>query len=182
MFLRVNTATQNVAVLRLSADRQVILLEMQISAPIRWEAYEHEHLERSGDWYWALGIFAVATALISILFGNFFFAILILIAAFTLGMLAKSPPPLVEFELSDRGIRVGDTMHRFEEIISFWVEEHDAVSPILLVDTIKWLSPNLVIPLENVDPKLVRAYLVERADEVPMKEPMWHKVLEFFGL
>lgn len=152
------------------------------SLPIRWRAYEHEHVERSRDWYWALGIFAASTALISVLFGNFFFGILILIAAATLGLLAQSPPPLVEFEISDRGIRVGGVMHRYEEIISFWVEDHDADPPILLVDTIKWLSPNLVIPLRDVDPKLVRAYLTERTDEVPMKEPIWHHILEAFGL
>jgi len=152
------------------------------SVPIRWKAYEHEHIERTNDWYWALGIFAVACALISVIFGNYFFGLLILVAAFTIGIMAKSPPPLVEFELSDRGIRVGDTMHRYEEIIAFWVEDHDADPPVLLVDTVKWLSPNLIIPIEGVDPKLVRAFLVERADEVPMKEPVWHKILEFFGL
>ena len=152
------------------------------SAPIRWRAYEHEHIERRADWFWALGIFAVATALISILLGNVLFAILIIVAAITLGVLAATPPHLVEFELSDRGIKIGDTMHRYEEIISFWVEDHDADPPILLVDTIKWMSPNLVIPLPDVDPRLVRAYLSERAEEGPMKEPVWHKILEFFGL
>ena len=155
---------------------------MPSSAPIRWRAYEHEHIERASDWYWALGIFAVCTALISAIFGNFLFAILILVAAVTLGVLAQSPPPLVDFELSDRGIRIGDTMHRYEEIISFWVEDHDVDPPILLVDTIKWMSPNFVIPLAAMDPKLVRAYLSERCEEVPMKEPVWHKILEFFGL
>ena len=152
------------------------------SVPIRWRAYEHEHIERTGDWFWALGIFAVSTALISFLFGNILFAALILVAEATLGLLATSPPPLVEFELSDRGIRVGETMHRYEEIISFWVEDHDADPPILLVDTIKWLSPHLVIPLQGTNPKLVRTFLSERAEEVPMKEPVWHKILEFFGL
>ena len=152
------------------------------SAPIRWQGSEHEHVERGSDWYWALGIFALCTALISVLLGNFFFGLLIIVAAGTLGLLAKSPPPVVEFELSDRGIRVGTTMHRYEEIISFWVEDHDADPPILLVDTIKWLSPNLVIPLTDVDPKQVRAFLSERTEETPMKEPVWHKILEFFGL
>ncbi len=155
---------------------------MPSSAPIRWRAYEHEHVERTSDWYWGLGIFPVCTGLISAIFGNALFAILILVAAATLGILAQSPPPLVEFELSDRGIRVEETMHRYEEVISFWVEDHDADPPILLVDTIKWMSPNLVIPIHGADPKLIRAYLLERTDEVPMKEPVWHKILEFFGL
>ena len=152
------------------------------AAPIRWRAQEHEHVERSPDWYWALGIFAACTALIAVLFGNFLFGILILVAATTLGLMAKSPPPLVDFELSDRGIKVGDTMHRYEEVISFWVEDHDVDPPILLIDTVKWLSPNLIIPLIEVDSGQVRAFLAERAEETPMKEPMWHKVLEFFGL
>ena len=43
------------------------------------------------------------------------------------------------------------------------------------------MSPNLVIPLEGVDHEEVRAYLRERVDEVPMKEPLAHKILEFFG-
>jgi hypothetical protein len=152
------------------------------SAPIRWRAYEHEHIERGPDWFWALGIFAASTALISALLGNFFFGVLILVAAGTLALLAQSPPPLVDFELSDRGVKIGETMHRYEEIISFWVEDHDNDPPVLLIDTVKWLSPNFVIPIEGVDPKQVRAYLTERAEEVPMKEPVWHKLLEFFGL
>lgn len=161
---------------------QGILFDMADASPIRWQAREHEHIHRTRDWFWALGIFAGSTALISVLLGNAFFAIVILVAAATLGMLAQKPPPLVDFEISDRGIKIDETMHRFEEVISFWVEDHDANPPILLVDTIKWLSPNLIIPLENVDHTLVRAFLTERAEETPMKEPVWHKILEFFGL
>src|SRR3989344_4126163 len=150
--------------------------------PIRWQAYEHEHIERGSDWFWALGIAAVCIAAISALFGNILFAILILVAAGTLALLAQTPPTLIEFELSDRGIRVGTTMHRYEEIISFWVEDHEVDPPILLVDTIKWLSPNLIIPIEGVDPRDVRAFLIERAEETPMKESVAHKILEVFGL
>ncbi len=149
---------------------------------IRWTAHEHEHIERGSDWFWALGIAAAALAAISFLFGNALFGVLIIVAAVTLGIFAKKPPPLMEFEISDRGIRTGEVMHRYEEIISFWVEEHDANPPILLIDTTKWLSPNLIIELEHVDAKEVRAFLAERVEEVPMKEPVAHKILEFFGL
>ncbi len=148
---------------------------------LRWNAYEHDHVPRGNDWYWALGIVAASVAVMSILFHNFLFAILILIAATTLGMLANVLPEIVRFEISERGIRTGDTMHRFEEIISFWVEEEGG-RPLLLVDTVKLFSPNLIIPLENIDPRTVREYLRKHAEEVPMKEPFSHKMLEFFGL
>lgn len=149
---------------------------------LNWSAYEHKHVPRGRDWFWALGIIAVSAALTSILFHNILFAVLILVAAGLLGMLANVPPDLVRFELSDRGIRIGDTLHRFEEIISFWVEEEGGEHPLLLVDTTKFMAPNLIIPLENIDPHAVRAYLREHAEEVPMKEPIAHKILEFFGL
>ena len=149
---------------------------------LRWSAYEHEHIERSVDWFWALGIVAVSVALTSILFSNILFAILIVVAAYTIGILARTPPELVEFELSDRGIRVGKTLHRYDEIISFWVEDELGVNPLLLVDTTKFMSPNLIIPIEGIDPHEVRVFLQERVEEVPMKEPVSHKILEFLGI
>ncbi len=155
---------------------------MPHGVPIRWSAYEHEHIERGGDWFWALGIVAVSVALTSILFGNALFAILIVVAAFTVGIMARTPPELIEFELSDRGIRIGGTLHRYDEIISFWVEDEHGREPLLLVDTTKFMSPNLIIPIEGIDPALVRSFLQERVEEVYMKEPVSHKILEFFGI
>ena len=149
---------------------------------LRWSAYEHEHIERGSDWFWALGVAACAITLTSILFSDVLFGILILIAASVIAMLATIPPELVQFELSDRGIRVGGTLHKFEEIISFWVEDHNVERPLLLIDTVKFMSPNLIIPIEHIDPHAIRAFLRERTEEVPMKEPVAHKILEFLGL
>ena len=154
---------------------------MPESGPLRWSAYEHEFIERKSDWFWALGVVAVCIALTSVLFANLLFAILILLAAGTIAMLANVPPEIVEFEISDRGIRIGRQLHRYDEIIAFWVEdEHDA-PPLLLVDTTKMFSPNLIIPIESIDPNEVRLFLREHAEEVPMREPIAHKILEFFG-
>lgn len=149
---------------------------------LRWSAYEHGHIERSGDWFWALGIIAACAAVISILLSNILFAVLIVAAAFTIGIIARTPPELVEFELSERGIRVGETLHRYDEIISFWVENEDENEPLLLVDTTKPMSPNLIISIDPADAGTIRAYLQEYVEEVPMKEPVSHKILEFFGI
>ena len=150
--------------------------------PLRWSAYEHEHIERGSDWYWALGIVAVCAALTSILFSNVLFAIVLIVAAFTIGLIARTPPKLIEFELSDRGIRVGGTLHRWDHIIAFWVEDEHDREPLLLVDTTKFMSPNLIIPIEDIDPAEVREFLQQRAEERPMREPVSHKILEFFGI
>jgi len=149
---------------------------------LRWSAYEHEHIERGADWFWALGIAAVAIALTAVLFHDLFFGILVLAAAVVLGLLARTPPSLANFEISERGIRVNGVLHRYDHIISFWVEDEHDDRPLLLVDTTKFLSPNLIIPIEHIDPSLVRAFLKEHCKEVHMKEPIAHKILEFLGL
>ena len=150
---------------------------------LRWSAYEHEHIERGSDWYWALGVVAVSIAVTSILFHDFLFAILILIAAATIAILSREAPDIAQFEISDRGVRINGTLHRYREIIAFWVEdEHPHHRPLLLIDTTKFLSPNLIIPIEHIDPAQVRAYLKERSEEKHMKEPLAHKILEFVGL
>lgn len=151
------------------------------SAPIRWSAYEHEHIERTSDWFWALGIIAVCAAITSILFGNLLFAVLIIVAAGVIALIAQTPPELHEFEISDRGISVSGTLHSYEEVLGFWVETETADQPLLLVDTTKFMAPNLIIPLDSVDPEEVKEYLREKVPEVPMKEPLAHKILEFFG-
>lgn len=160
--------------------------DLNAEAILRWDAYEHEHIARGSDWFIALGVTALAIALISILFHNIFFAILIIIAAVVIGQLAMIEPELVEFELSDKGIRINGTLHRYREIISFWVEdEHNDLPhshPLLLVDTIKLMSPNIIIHIEDVDPALVRAFLIERIPEVHMREPISHKIFELLGL
>lgn len=149
--------------------------------PIRWSAHEHGLRERDRSWYVALGIAAVCFATIAVILGNVLFGVLILLAALTLALLARHPPKLAEFEISDLGVTIDNELHRYEEIISFWVEEkHEP--PMLFIDTVKPLSPNFIVPLEHVDPKLVRAYLVERAEEVPMRESLSHRILAFFGI
>lgn len=150
---------------------------------LRWSAYEHEHVERDSDWYWALGIAAVSIAITSILFRDFFFAVLILVAAATIAMLARTPAEIAEFELSERGVRINGKLHRYSEILAFWVEdEHAHARAHLLLDTTKVLSPNFIIPIEHMDPAVIRAYLKQHVKERHMKEPLSHKILEFLGL
>jgi hypothetical protein len=150
---------------------------------LRWSAYEHEHIERGSDWYWALGVIAISVAITSLLLGDLLFSVVILLGAIVLAMLSRTPPDIAHFEISDRGVRVGGRLHRFDEVISFWVdEEHHKGRPLLLLDTVKFMSPNLIIPIEHIDPKLVRAYLKERCEEVPMKEPLAHKIFDYLNL
>ncbi|MBI4065914.1 hypothetical protein HY412_01845 [Candidatus Kaiserbacteria bacterium] len=134
---------------------------------LEWEGREYDHNPKSSDWYWSLGIIAVAGTVASALFGNYLFAILIVIAAVALALHAAKEPPLHRFRLMESGIVIGDELHPFERMNSFSVlEDADGkLSPMISIKTESWLSPHLIIPLEGVDADKVYDYFLQRVDE-----------------
>jgi hypothetical protein len=134
---------------------------------MEWEGREYDHNPKSADWYWAVGIIAVAGTVASILFGDYLVAILIIIAATALALHAAKQPPIHRFRLVDDGLLVGEEVHPFSRMISFsMLEDIDGeLPPLLSIKTHSWLSPHLVIPLEGVDPDAVYAFFLAHVTE-----------------
>ena len=140
---------------------------MPRTALLEWEGREYDHNPKSTDWYWALGIIAVASTIASILFGNYLFAVLIIIATIVLALHATKIPPIHRFRLVEQGLVIGDELHLFERMISFSVLEdiEGKFPPLLSIKTRNLLSPHLVIPLEGVDADAVYSYFLHHVDE-----------------
>ncbi len=132
-----------------------------------WEGHEYAHNPKSGDWYWALGIVAIAGIVASILFANYLFAVLILIAAVTVALHGTKHPPLHRFRVAEHGLIIGDELHPFDNMISFSVLEdiEGELPPILSIKNESWLSPHLMIPLGGVDADAVYEYFLHHVDE-----------------
>ena len=151
-------------------------------AQLEWKAFEHEHIHKTSDWFWALGIIAIAGAITSIIFSNILFAIVILIGAFVVGMHASKKPNMVHFRITNRGIIIDKVMHPYSSLESFWVEDdNEHEQPKLLVKSKKLLATHIVIPIEHIAPDDVRDYLLEYLDEEEDSEPLAQKIVEFFG-
>ena len=152
-------------VARVLRDGILSLMAMPIIA--EWEGKEYEHNPKSADWYWVLGIAAVAGMVASILFGNYLLAVLIIIGTVAIALHAAKVPSLHQFRLVEQGLMVGDVLHPFEQMESFTVLEDIAgeLPPLLSIKTENWHSPHLVIPLEGVDADMVYAYFLHHVDE-----------------
>lgn len=152
-------------------------------AILEWEGREYNHNPKSADWYWALGIIAVAAAIAAILFGNYLLALLIVIAAASLALHAAKEPPLHRFRLAEEGIVIGNELHRFERMLSFSVLEdvEGELPPMISIKTENWLSPHLIIPLEGVDADLVYAYFLHHVDEDEHKHTFADLVAAWLG-
>ena len=59
---------------------------------IEWQMPEYNEKERNNDWFWALGIIVVAASITSIIFSNYFFAILIVLSGFLIALFAVKAP------------------------------------------------------------------------------------------
>jgi len=140
---------------------------MPRDALLEWEGREYDHNPKSADWYWAIGIIAMAGAIAAALFSNYLLAILIIVAAGTLALHAAKKPPLHRFRLVEKGIMIGDELHPFERMISFSILEdiEGELPPVISIKNESWLSPHLVIPLAGIDADMIYAYFLQHVDE-----------------
>lgn len=132
-----------------------------------WEGREYEHNPRGADWYWVVGIIAAAAAVAAALFGNYLLALLVIVGAASIALHAMKHPPLHHFRLYENGLTIGSDFHPFEKMLSFSLLEdpEGELPPQLSVKTKGWISPHLVIPLEEADADAVYAIFLEHVEE-----------------
>jgi hypothetical protein len=145
---------------------------------IIWNAPEYPLRAKTADWYWALGIMAIAGAVASYILGNILFSILILLGAFTVAMYGARKPHTVEFEIDHRGLRAGPTLYPHSSLASFWIVEGKDESKILLRSHKPFL-PYIIIPLGDNDPHLIRDVLLEYLDEEELTEPISQRIMDY---
>ena len=150
---------------------------------LEWQGREYDHSLKGADWYWALGIVAIAGVVASVLFGNYLLALLIIIAAVALALHAAKEPPMHRFRLVEQGIVIGNDLHPFENMVSFSVLEDVGgdLPPVLSVKNESWFSPHLVIPLVGVDADMVYEYLLQHVDEGEHKHSVSDLVAAWLG-
>ncbi|MDO8572750.1 MAG: hypothetical protein Q7S11_03215 [bacterium] len=145
---------------------------------ITWSALEYPIREKTTDWYWALGIMAMAGAVASYILANILFSILIILGAFTVAVYGARHPHEVLFEIDRRGVRSGATLYPHSSLTSFWVIERREESKILLQSS-KVFMPYIVIPLGGENPEMVRDVLLNYLKEEEHVEPLAQRIMDY---
>jgi len=153
----------------------------EVTQAITWEAPAHHHIEKGSDWFWALGIVALCGAVASFFFGNFLFAILILVGAGAMSLVAVKEPEIIDFSVSTRGIRVGDKIFPYSTLDSYFIDEENETGPQLLLKSRRIHLPLIILPLPEEYLNDIESLLLERLPEEELEEPLAHKILEIFG-
>lgn len=117
---------------------------------LKWQSLEYEEKDRSVDWYWAVGLIALAIAVVAVVYKNYLFAIMVIVGAFALLLFAARKPKTVEYELTRRGIRVNTVLYPYATLRSFWIHHHDGDRRgKLIVQSEKTLMPYVTITLPD---------------------------------
>jgi len=150
--------------------------------PLKWQAHEYDHFERTTDWYWAVAIITLALIALSVLLGDYLFAIVIVIGVFTLVLYTYRAPKLVSYEITKKGVRVEKHLYPYVNIESFWVEDHQVhPRPKLILKSSKVVMPFIIIPIEGIHPDEIHSVLQNFIPEEEHHEPLAQKIMEYLG-
>lgn len=149
---------------------------------IVWHVQTHEHRQRSSDWYWALGLLALAGAGASVFFGNILLAIILVVGAGSIGILAVRGPREHLVRIDKRGVSLDGTLYLYPTIQSFWVEEEQG-EPTLFLTTNSIVMPHICVPLDNAaHAGQVRAYLRNYLEEEEQWPHFGENIARLLGL
>ncbi len=162
----------------------IIPLSMARAVFFEWEANGYVFEEKSADWYWALGIIAIAASIASILFGNIILALLIIAMAATLALSSAKRPRIHRFRITDDGVMIDENLYDYDSIISFSVLEYmdPAVPPALSLRTHKLLAPHLLIPIVGHDPVEIYEFFAEHMEEGKHDESPIDRIIDLLRL
>ncbi len=162
----------------------VTLCDMESRSIFEWRAPEYRIVEKSTDWYWALGILTAAIAVAAILFGNVLLAVLVLCGAGAIAVVASKRPSEHRFALTEDGIVIDDNLWPYDSVMSFSMVEYldETLPPFLKVTTRSILVPHLSIPLKDVDVDAVYAFMASHTDEEEHRPTVSDYVIELFRI
>lgn len=153
---------------------------------LSWSALEYEDKERSRDWFWALGIIVATGSVASIIFENYFFAALLVLAGILLGFFATKKPETVEYELNPVGLVAKNRLYPYENIKAFWVQADfsptPTLQPILFIHSERAFMPVISMPIPLEIAEDIRAiFSAQEISEVEMREHPTEKIMEALG-
>jgi len=137
------------------------------AALLSWEAPEFEHQKKDRKtWINATVLIAGILLVIFLFLKNFLGMVVVLLGALTTLLYAFKEPRMMHFAITPKGILVGDTIHPFEELTSFWVFYDPPEMKEVIFRLNKFFASGLVVPLGDINPAEIRKILLEFLEEV----------------
>lgn len=153
---------------------------MARAAHFEWEAKPYEFEAKGADWYWALGIIALAAIVACILFTNILLALVVLAAAIAVALQAAKRPRIHHFAITDYGVTIDHHLYTYDDMLHFSVLEYadETLPPSLSIKTKRPLSPHLLIPIIGHDPVEIYEFFLDYLPEGRHDESVFDRLVD----
>ena len=148
-----------------------------------WKIEEPDFMPKTMEWFWALGIFAFAIIVFSVLLKNYLLIIIVVLAAFIIYSNKNKPLEIVNFHLDNDGLYIEGKFHPYDGFESFWIFPARGGSALggeaqidekreFVLRYKKHLMPLLIVPFHNADEPTIGKILNEYLPENEEKESL----------
>jgi len=147
-------------------EEKTVNQEKSVTKEIFWQIPEFNYYERSKRWYIFAGITVLAFLSYAFFTSNFLFAVIIVIISFILISHHNVRPPQINVMISDDGVFVGNRQYDFSLFANFAIvykPKEDIRN--LYFEFRNAMRPPMSIPLLDMNPLLIRAFLLKYLDE-----------------
>ncbi len=153
------------------------------SDEVNWRIEEPNFMPKTTEWFWALGILALALIVFSILLKNYLLIIIVALAVFIIYSNKNKKPELINFRLDNDGLYIERQFYPYDSFESFWIfparggslpaeatpqalqagpeggENTTDEERELALRHQRHLAPLLIIPFHNDDEQKIRKFL-----------------------
>ncbi len=141
--------------------------EIDLSEPVTWQAKEFIHQEKNTTWFIAFAvIIALFLGIAILLMRSWSFAILLVVIAVVIVVLSKRPPRVMDYALSEDGLHIDNTVHRYEDFKSFGVVRDSGEFSVMLIPRRRFMPGISVYFPEEAGEDIVDVL----GSRLPMKE------------
>ena len=152
-----------------------------IYAPsVFWEAPEYIYRPKGPEWYTIAGILTISIAVGAFVLSNVLFGILVLIGGFTIALMGARKPEVLRYEINKQGIMAGQQLYMHRDLKSFWILDYDHEPRLLLAST-KVFMPQIIIPIGEADPEVVRDVLLAYLAEEEQRDSVTQGLMDRLG-
>lgn len=149
---------------------------------LSWQAFEFKDRELKTDWFWAIGIIALAGSVTAFIYANFLFGIFIILSTASIFYFATVKARLITYEITSGGVVYEGMFYPFETLHAFWLEEHVETDRKLLLKSERFFVPILTLPYDDAETgDLIHEALSDIIPEEPLQEPYGQLIMERLG-
>ncbi len=136
---------------------------------ISWQAPEYEYYPKNKNWLVIACIIAGLLFAFGIYFKNYLFSLLVGLSFFAVTVYAFRKPEEINISITSQGIKIKNTLYKYENLSSFWIFYDPPVKELSLRSK-KLAMPYIKIQLANEDPNKIRKTLINYLPEKKHKE------------